>query len=167
MGNCHRDGYKVTHEQLSGEFDLDEPAALSLVQQLQQPGAGGPSLRPPPWPEQAQAGSDNWIADYLLWSPSDKSLGNQVLGATVEPGNILGNLGKSGGHQPDRCQRQCSASNGASAHTCRRRQSEGFARGPSTSSWRSTTPTRTRGPVPGRDCGFEGCRCSGQGHRGY
>ncbi|QPF72073.1 hypothetical protein G8A07_03430 [Roseateles sp. DAIF2] len=94
IGMCHRDGYNITQDRLDGDFDLDEPFAQTLLQGLmaQPPGAGGPSLRPMPYqaPVQQPAPPSQWISDYLLGSPPDKSFGSQLQAATVGPGNILG-----------------------------------------------------------------------------
>ncbi len=95
-GLCRADGWIVDHDQLSGDYDLDEPVAHSLISQITGRGApAGPSFRawqpPAARPGPSLSGAGDWLQDYLFGDAGDNGIGSQMQGATLGAGNILGN----------------------------------------------------------------------------
>lgn len=82
-GMCRADGWNISYQQLSGEFDLDEVLAKNVVASVQ---ASSPN---------AVAGS--WLEQYLFGDVSGATgtgtrFNSELNNAAAGPGNILGNL---------------------------------------------------------------------------
>ena len=98
MGVCLANGWIIDNDRLSGDYDLDEPVARQLMSQIMaQPAIAParPTLRawqPPAAPAgPSLAGAGDWMQDYLFGDSGDNAFGAQMQGATLGPGNILGN----------------------------------------------------------------------------
>lgn len=82
-GMCRADGWNISLQQLSGEFDLDEVLAKNVIASVQ---ASSPN---------AAAGS--WLEQYLFDDVSGATgsgtrFNSELNNAAAGPGNILGNL---------------------------------------------------------------------------
>lgn len=96
VGVCLANGWIVDNDRLSGDYDLDEPVARQLLGQLMaQPAPTGPTLNawqpPAARPGPSLSGAGDWMQDYLFGDSGDNAFGTQMQGATLGPGNILGN----------------------------------------------------------------------------
>ena len=98
MGVCLANGWIVDNDHLNGDFDLDEPVARQLMSQIMAQPVTAPARptprawQPPPAPAgPSLAGAGDWMQDYLFGDSGDNAFGAQMQGATLGPGNILGN----------------------------------------------------------------------------
>jgi hypothetical protein len=83
VGICRSDGWDISYQQLSGEFDLDEFLGKSMIASAQ---ASSP-----------KATEARWMEQYLLGDVTgdigtEIRLNSELNNAAAGPGNILGNL---------------------------------------------------------------------------